>query len=134
MNEIKITNSIWVAVVLLVVVNMVLVFLGGKQTNTFGSAPNGLMASYATSSVLSLPSQSVVTITGTTSCAARVVTTFGVPVTVTLSEQAGQSPSANQGEVVAASSTTVFDSALYGCGKMKVWAFAATSIQFVETR
>lgn len=109
-------------------------------SKSLGSAPSGLVATVATSSLMQVGSTSPVTLLATSTCTARIITTYSVPITLTHSNNLGKSPTATFGHLQAASTTVVYDSGLYGCGLVKAYGFeasaavASTSITVTETR
>ena len=108
--------------------------LGLRQPMAFGSAPSGLPATVATSSVNTFAALGVNSLFATSSCAARVVTTQGGYLELTFSDYAGQSPSATFGHYQAASTTVQYDSGLYGCGLFKGYSNVAQVVTVTETR
>jgi hypothetical protein len=99
------------------------------------SAPSGVPATIATSSLMSVGPSNAVTLQATSSCTARVITTYANPVMLTFSDYIGQSPTAVFGHLQAASTTVAYDSGLYGCGLVKAYGYtASTSITFTSVR
>lgn len=94
-----------------------------------------LPATIATSSLIAVGPQEVTTIIATTSCTARIITTYANPVMLTFSDVLGQSPSGTFGHLQPASTTVVYDAGEYGCGKVKAYGYTATtSITFTSAR
>lgn len=101
---------------------------------TFGSAPSGLPATLATSTMLTLASRTATTVLATSTCAARIVSTTDKQIMLTFSDYNNAAPSGTFGHMQLASTTVVYDSGVYGCGLVKVWGDAATNITVTETR
>lgn len=108
-------------------------YLVGVSTPTVGAATEGLPATVATTSQNAV-STSVTTLFSTSTCAARIITSRAAPLMLTFSDYANQTPTATFGHLQAASTTVVYDSAEYGCGRVKVYAYAADTITLTETR
>jgi len=91
---------------------------------TYGSAPSGLSASYATSSTLAVgPNYVQVLTTAQPNCAARVVSTAATAIRLSFGGESATSTatstsqiSSSIGTLQAASTTVVYDGGLYGCG------------------
>lgn len=109
------------------------IYLLQSPSHVFGSAPSGLPATVATTSNPAV-SNTGITLFATSSCSARVITTYASPVMLTFSDYAGQTPTGTFGHLQAASTTVAYDSGQYGCGLVKVFSFAAQSITVTETR
>lgn len=97
-----------------------------KVVNSFGSA-GSLQAGHATSSLYAVGPQQVIEIPEVASCANRSIGTLGTPIQV-ISSKAGISPTAARGFPQAASTTKEYDSDLWGCGGLKVFAFSSTTL------
>jgi len=101
-------------------------------STNLGSAPSGLASTVATSSSLSVTATGVTTvIPASANCASRILSPQGGVLKVTIG---GGTPSATKGMEVAASSTAVFDGALYGCGDVKIYSYATQQVTATETR
>ena len=115
-----------------------LAYLMGVHTFSAGaSAPSGLMSTVATTSLMGVgPSlNGITTLFATSSCTARIITTYANPIMLTFSDYAGDLPTGVFGHLQAASTTSVYDSGLYGCGRVRAYGFVATtSITVSETR
>lgn len=123
-----------VGAVVISAIGAALYFLVGVPSAR-SSAPDGVPATVATSSLMSVGPSNAVTLTATSSCNARIVTTYANPVMLTFSDYLGQSPTATFGHLQAASTTVVYDSGVYGCGLMKAYGYtASTSITFTSVR
>lgn len=97
------------------------------------SAPSGLPATVATTSV-SLLTTTVNTLFSTSTCAARIITTSSQGIMLTFSDYSGQSPTALFGHYQAASTTVAYDSGQFGCGLVKAYSFANATATLTETR
>lgn len=100
---------------------------------TFGSAPAGLPTSVAstTSQAVSTTARLLV---ATSTCDARIITSRAQPLMLTFSDYNGATPTAQFGHLQAASTTVTYDSGVYGCGAVKVYAYGTDSITVTETR
>lgn len=108
-------------------------FIVSYASRADASAPSGLSATASTSPYV-LPSRTATTLIGTTTCAARVVSTTDKQVMLTFTDALNESPTGTYGHMQLASTTVVYDGGQYGCGKVKVWADAATNITFTDSR
>ena len=116
---------------------LAIVYLFGAEAARVGaSAPSGLPATVATSSIQSVSSTALVVAATTTACSARIVsTTVAGGVMIGFAELPyGLVPSATQGHWQAASTTVAYDSGLYGCGAMRIYSGSPQAITVTETR
>jgi hypothetical protein len=97
------------------------------------AAQPGIMATVATSSNPTI-STTGVTLFATSTCAARIITTYASPIMLTFSDYAGQTPTATFGHLQTASTTVVYDASIYGCGLFKAYGFTSSAITVTETR
>lgn len=95
------------------------------------SAIPGLQATVATSSNPAVDTTARILFASST-CAARVVTTYASPVMLTFADR-GLAPTATYGHLQAASTTVAYDSGQFGCGQVKVYSFTAQSITVSES-
>jgi len=107
--------------------------LGINTMPAFASAPPGLPASVATTSAAAV-STTASTLFATSTCNARIITTYADPVMLTFSDYAGQTPTATFGHLQSASTTVVYDSGQYGCGLVKAYSYGTQTITVTETR
>ena len=115
---------------------------GGLAYSQLGGTPGNLPAYVATTSTLHILKSEARVLFATTSpqilCAARVVSTTGEPILITLSDDSRVATSApNIGILQSASTTVSYEATTYGCGKMTVinaGAAATTIITVYETR
>lgn len=85
------------------------------------SAPSGLPAAFASSSLQTVSASAASTITATTTwCSSRVITTTGRDVMLTFDD--AKTPTGLFGHYQAASTTVAYDSGIYGCGAIKGFA------------
>lgn len=121
---------------LIIIALLVGIICGGimlRSQTVLGSAPSGLPASIASSSLeLALGGGAQSILNANTTCASRIITSsssplrlsFGSTTLGSLTPTAGQfgttSITATAGNVQAASTTLVYDSGLYGCGNWSV--------------
>ncbi len=113
------------------------VYLSGVFTpHADASAPSGIPADTlnATSSNPTVTTTASLVFATTTSCSARVVTTYASPVMLTFSDNQGETPTGTYGHLQAASTTIAYDSGLYGCGAVKIYSFVSQAISVTETR
>ncbi len=124
-----------VAAALVAIVFMV--YLTLQETKVaFASAPSGLPATFATSSVDSLAANTATVIAATSTCAARIITTAGASSVVLLfTDKFGNTLTGNTFTALQAASTTVsYDSGIYGCGLVRALAYAAQLVNITETQ
>lgn len=98
------------------------------------SAPSGLPATIATTTKVVMASRTAGPVIATSTCSARIISTQGVSIMLTFSDFQGDTPTASLGIGQAASTTVAYDSGQYGCGLVKAWADAATSITVIDSR
>ena len=100
------------------------------------SAPSGLEARVATTSFHVLAAGTAGTLFATSSnCAARIITAERTgDLRLTLSDYKNDTPTATFGHLHATGTTVVYDSGLYGCGKVKAYSITAQTITISETR
>ena len=97
------------------------------------SAPSGLMATVATSSVDTVGTSASM-IAATSTCAARIVSTTASPIMLYFSDFKGQRPTGIAGHQQAASTTVAYDGGIYGCGAVYAYSFTSGPITITETR
>lgn len=112
-------------------------FLAGSyasQEDAFGAANPGTQATIATSSNPTVgTSPSLVFATST--CQARVITTYANPIMVYFSDFKGQRPSATAGHLQSASTTVAYDASVYGCNAVYIYGYTGnTAITVSEAR
>jgi hypothetical protein len=104
----------------------------------FGGAPSGLQATVSTTSPAAVGPQYAATIIATTTCAARIITTFAQPITLTFSDRGTTStemPGALYGHLQLGSTTVVYDAEQFGCGLVRAFGFgASTTITITNTK
>lgn len=107
-----------------------------QTSNVTASAPSGLAATVATTSIAAVTNSSSYLFATTTfgNCATRVITTYASPVMLTFSDYSGQNPSGTFGHLQAASTTATYDGGQFGCNAVKVFSFTAQTITVTETR
>ncbi len=110
-----------------------LLILGYVSQTVHASAPSGLQASVATTS-LSLVGTSASTIFATSTCSARIITTYASPIMLTFSERQSIQPSGIFGRLQDASTTVSYDSGIYGCEAVQAFSFVSQNITVMETR
>ena len=114
---------------------VIMYMLGASYSRTLAGAPTGLPASVATTSLMVVGPLSANTLIATSSCAARIITTYANPIMLTMTDRIGQTPTGSFGILQLASTTVVYDSGQYGCGLVKAYGFtASTSITFTDVR
>lgn len=119
-------------IVIGLLVGIIIVLLGANVSdNKLGNAPAGIIANIASSSPYVIGSAAT-TITATTSCLSRVITTKVQPITLTFSDYL--TPSGTFGHLQSASTTVAYDASVYGCGKLKVYGMGADTITVTEIR
>lgn len=74
------------------------------------------------------------TLFATSTCVSRIVTTSASAVMLTFSDYAGQTPTGSFGHLQPASTTVVYDSGQFGCGRVQVYSFATQLITVSESR
>lgn len=116
-------------------------YLGGvndSKNTVLGGAANGLPATIATSTVLTVGTTAITvwsTDASNGSCSSRVITTTGKPIMISFGNRpnypagnrATSTASATQGHYQAASTTVAYDASIYGCGTVGIYGFDAAS-------
>ena len=143
MNIKQIITASVVSSVIVVVIGF-FAFLLFKPSTSQGSAPSGLESIVATSSPFTMTAAAgnlgLTLFSTSTNCASRIITTGSTSIFFTLFDVATTSVTGTSGlsgpygHEQAASTTVVYDSGLYGCGRWKVKANSAGSIYITETR
>ncbi len=125
------------AVIAGMVAIVLMVYLTLQSTRVaFASAPSGLPATFATSSVDSLAANTATAIAATSTCAARIITTAGASSVVLLfTDKLGNSLTGTAFTALQAASTTVsYDSGIYGCGLVRALSYSAQLVNITETQ
>ena len=117
--------------VVVVLVGLALVFTGAVPG--LGSAPSGLPATVATTSAPTV-GNTALRIFATSSCSARIITTYASSIMLTFTDKDGDVPSAILGHLQPASTTVAYDSGLYGCNTVRAYGFVSTAIWVSESR
>lgn len=111
-----------------------LFLIAGKPHTPVAETPVGLYATesaavVATSSQVQVGPQNVVTIfSAADSCANRIVSNLQTNTTLILSFDTNVTPSATAGHPFAASTTHALAASVYGCGAVRAYAAASTTI------
>lgn len=94
----------------------------------------GVVAPIATTSNPTVTSSASL-VFATSSCSARVVTTYASPVMITFGDVAGNGgPTATFGHLQAASTTAIYSSNQVGCGALRIYSFTSQAITVSEAR
>lgn len=130
------TNTFNRIISITIILGMIVLTAMFLTQKAFGSAPSGLQASVATSTLAYPVGTSQTILFATSTCASRVITTRDVPVSLSFNESVGQVPTATSGHVQLASTTVVYDSGQYGCGTVRVVSttVGATTVHVTESR
>ena len=131
-NKIVLTGVIALAVTLL----MFFMFFTVQQSALSG-APSGIPTTVATTSQhLATPgSLNVISLLiGTSSCNSRIISTRASEVMLGFSDVQGFVPTASIGHQQAASTTVAYDSGSYGCGAIRVFSYATSTVTITESR
>lgn len=100
-----------------------------------GSAPSGLSAFVASSTVRNLTtSPSLLMATSSSNCSARIITTASSTVFLTFSDRYTQPVSSSNGHIQLASTTVAYDSGIYGCDAINVISLGIQTVTVTETR
>jgi hypothetical protein len=116
---------------LLVVAVMSAVFTEVKFSQA--SAPSGLKSTVATSSNPTIGTTAGILFATSTNCSSRIITTSAQPIMLTFSDNQGKVPTGSFGHLQGASTTVAYDSGIYGCNAVKVYAFASEVVTITET-
>lgn len=125
------TKSLAYLTIIALVLSIVYLF-GAETQRVDASAPSGLPATVATTSIAAV-SPTASTIFATSTCSARVVSTQGSAIMLTFSDYANHTPTATFGHLQLASTTVAYDSGQYGCGRVKAYSFAAQTLTVSDT-
>ena len=129
------TNTIIVALGLIMVATMVASIIVGTTQTVLGSAPSGLPASVGTSSPFDVGPNNAPRAFATSTCASRTITTEDQAVRIVFSGAKALFPTAEFGTLQLASTTVTYDSGQYGCEAVFIYGQGATStLWLVETR
>lgn len=130
--------SIWIGIgVALAFITLSLLY--NLRPVTASSFPGGFATQGVATTTLVGPLNVTTLYTARTSCASRVIGTNGAAIQVIFDDPsdgnlASTTFSGVKGFWQAASSTTVYDSGLYGCGRLQAIASASTTITTAEFR
>lgn len=129
--------SVWVGIVGVALMLIALSLLYNFRPVSASAYP-GLQARIATTTPLAVgPGSGMVEIAfATSSCASRVITTVASPIMMQFTLAFGSStlPNGTEGHLQAASTTSVYDSGLYGCDALTIYSFASSTITISESR
>ena len=100
--------------------------LSGGADVRLGGFKSATVLQVATTSIASVGTTAS-TLFATSTCAARVISTVEKPIMLTFSDYAGQTPTGTFGHLQSASTTVNYDAGLYGCGRVRVFGFDASS-------
>ena len=98
-----------------------------------GQAPSGVTASLATSTVATVgPDEALTVFPIRKNCSSRIITTVGEPIRLSFGEigdytVASTTLSGTLGHTQSASTTVVYDSGTYGCGRWSILGIDASS-------
>lgn len=131
----KLLNIKYVLPLFVLAVILAIMYLSSTFQVKAATQP-GIAAFVATSSNITLPAATAISVFATSTCAARIVSTQVMPVMLTFSDITNQSPTGSFGLLQAASTTVAYDASLYGCGLVKIvgGGIGATLISVYETR
>ena len=120
---------------LAVIVGLIVLTATMLTQKTFGSAPSGLPAIVASSTLAYPVGTSATILFATSTCSARVITTREAAISLAFNGALGQTPTAIAGHVQLASTTVAYDSGQYGCGAWRVISAtgAATTVHVSES-
>lgn len=114
------------------IIAVVLVLGYVNQGDSLGNATPDLQARLLVATTTSVGHQTDVTLfSEKTSCASRVISTFGTPIVLSF-DSSVVNPSATNGHIQGASTTVAYDSGLYGCGAVVAASSATTTIATAE--
>lgn len=116
-----------------IIVGLIFLTLLVITQKSYGSAPSGLPATIATTTVQTVGTTARLLI-ATSTCAARIITTRAQPIMLTFSDYNGALPTATFGHLQPASTTVVYDSGQWGCNAVEVYAFGTDTITVTESR
>ena len=122
-------------IILTAVITILILAIGYLVSNqlpkqALGSAPTGFLATQGSSSLVTLPSHSVLQIFATSTCVSRIISlTPTTSVMLTLVDSA-TNPSGTIGNLQSASTTVSYDSGIYGCGLWRAFNPFTSSITF----
>jgi hypothetical protein len=133
MKSFSLNQSFVIAVLSAITIAMMLVSALLSSQRAEASAPSGLVASIASSSVpLAVGPQAVTTLFNANGgCASRVISTVAQPIMLSFSTSTADAlrnkPSGTVGIQQAASTTVVYDSGTYGCPEVTAYGYNASS-------
>ena len=130
----KIFNNRWSIVVILAAIALTAFLVFQNASKVEGAAFTGLSTTIATTTNPSVGTTALVIIATSTNCASRIITSRAAPLMLTFSDYNNATPTATFGHLQPASSTVVYDSGLWGCGKVKAYAYTTDTITVTETQ
>lgn len=110
---------------------IVLYFVSGMRVEA--NTADGLVARIATTSPAAVTTSASL-VFGTSTCAARTISTTGSAIMIGFGENQGFVPTALVGHVQGASTTVTYDASQFGCGAVRIYSFAAQTLTVAEAR
>lgn len=107
-------RALYVLVVATIIATVLVVL--SQPSKSFANNQPGLPATVASSSVETVGTASL-TLIATSSCSARIITTYAQPIMLTFRDT--DTPTGLFGHLQAASTTIAYSSSQFGCGKIK---------------
>lgn len=131
------TKYIFLSIAFLAIAFFALSF--NLTSSVHASAPSGLPATQAIATTTVIGPQNNVTVLSSDNCSARIISTVGTPIQLLMADPTNGDLSSTtlngkNGLVQAASTTVIYDSGVFGCGKIIGYAAASTTITVIDTR
>lgn len=106
----------------------------GSISQVKAEALSGLSGTVATTTNITVGTTVGGLAIATSTCSARIVSTSGSAVMMTMSDYANQTPTGSFGVIQAASTTVAYDGGLYGCGAVKIFSFTTQLVTVSDVR
>lgn len=131
-----IDRAMWYVAAFLAAIALIL--WASQMEKAQGGAPSGLYSTISTTSQVTASSSARVIMATSTNCASRIITTKASAIMLAFTDdnQGGVpfNPTAALGHLQAASTTVVYDGALYGCNAIKAFGYIESDLTVSETR
>ena len=134
-----IDRAMWYVAAFLAAIALIL--WASQMEKAQGGAPSGLYSTISTTSQVTVGGTSRTIMATSTNCASRIISTKASAIMLAFTDDniGGASgvpftPSAVIGHLQAASSTVVYDGALYGCNAIKAYGYIESDLTVSETR
>lgn len=136
MNYRRRISNLWYIAVIVLLLALIALYANSLQTpQAKASANPGMRTLVATTSNPAVSATAALVFASST-CTARIITTYASPIMITFSDSAGVGggPTGTFGHLQAASTSILYDAGQYGCDAVRIYSFASQNITVSEER